>query len=239
MKNKIIFKSIDKHDYNICLKPYPASKNLPSWWKDQDVFEKSEENPNGTKFLLRNGLSNATFKKCKPMLDAITSGYIIPLWSDIQVTQTESGPIVNWRTKKNIVDLHLPSSKNIEVPTGYSNTVFKYLNTWIPITPKGYSVLVTSPLAYRDLPIYAIPAVIDSDRSFLDLPLPCWIKKDFEGIIEKGTPIAQIIPFKREDWESEFLYFEDGEYAENLEKSFNSTVISNYIKTAWSKKNYK
>jgi hypothetical protein len=30
---------------------------------------------------------------------------------------------------------------------------------------------------------------------------PFFIRKDFEGIIPAGTPIAQAIPFKRTDWE--------------------------------------
>jgi hypothetical protein len=28
--------------------------------------------------------------------------------------------------------------------------------------------------------------------------------QDFEGLIESGTPLVQIIPFKREDWKSKF-----------------------------------
>jgi hypothetical protein len=31
----------------------------------------------------------------------------------------------------------------------------------------------------------------------------------FEGIIPKGTPIAQVIPFKRENWNMEFGSEED------------------------------
>ena len=29
------------------------------------------------------------------------------------------------------------------------------------------------------------------------------MKEDFEGVIPAGTPIIQIIPFKRENWNSE------------------------------------
>jgi hypothetical protein len=33
--------------------------------------------------------------------------------------------------------------------------------------------------------------------------IPFFIRKDFEGIIPKGTPFAQIIPISRDDWEKE------------------------------------
>ena len=39
-----------------------------------------------------------------------------------------------------------------------------------------------------------------TDKEVLNFHLPMWLKKDFIGIIKKGTPIAQIIPFKRDNW---------------------------------------
>ena len=32
--------------------------------------------------------------------------------------------------------------------------------------------------------------------------LPFFLKSGFEGIIPAGTPIYQILPYKREDWQS-------------------------------------
>jgi hypothetical protein len=37
--------------------------------------------------------------------------------------------------------------------------------------------------------------------------MPFFITKDFVGLIPKGTPFAQIVPFKRESWESEVITF--------------------------------
>ena len=66
-----------------------------------------------------------------------------------------------------------------------------------------------------------------------------WIKKNFSGVVEKGTPLIQLIPFKRDDWEATHNYYEDGEFSLVQEKNFNSTIISHYIKQVWSKKSYK
>jgi hypothetical protein len=30
------------------------------------------------------------------------------------------------------------------------------------------------------------------------------LRKDFNGLIPKGTPYAQIVPFKRDSWKSEY-----------------------------------
>lgn len=222
-------------------KPVPVSQNIPQWWRDQHPYEKGVENPDGKKLLVTNFISNATFKKCTPMLDALTAGYLVSLWSDVQVRPDPSGiPLITWRVRNLPVFWpHGSSSQNIEPPTGYSNTVVKYNNGWIPKTPPGYSILVTTPLGHRNLPFHAIPAIIDSDRSTLEIVPPMWVKEGFEGIVEKGTPLFQIIPFKRDDWKAEYETLKPGEYSIIEDKNFNSTIVSHYIKKAWSKKSFK
>lgn len=239
MSKKIVFKALSERDYNIFLKPYPASQNIPDWWKKETPYIISGDNPTGSKVIVKNYESNASFKKCTPMLDAITSGYIVPLWADVQVRQVNGFPSITWQTKRTIFQTHGQSAQNVLPPLGYSNNVFKYLNTWIPKTPKGYSVLVTAPFGHRNLPFHAVPAIIDSDRSTLDIVPPMWLKEGFEGIIEKGTPLFQITPFKRESWKAEFEHFSGDEFELSQEINFNGTIVNHYIKNVWSKKNYK
>lgn len=235
----ITFRALDKYSYDVCLPPIPASKKIPDWWRNARPYSVSPENPDGSKLIVENRVSNASFKKCTPMLDGITSGYIIELWADVQVKQTDFGPVINWRTHKDVFTLHGEDSRYIPAPPSYSNVVFKYLNPWIPITPDGYSVMITPPSGFSDLPFRAIPAVLDSDKSRLEIVNPCWVKKDFEGIVEKGTPIMQITPFKRESWTSELDYYPDDEHMKVNDRNFNGTIVSHYIKNVWSKKSYK
>ena len=239
MSNKIIFKALSEIDFETFLKPYPASQNIPDWYMKGKPYEVSEMNPTGGKILVNNRLSNAAFKKCTPMLDAITSGYIVPLWADVQVTEQLGLPTVTWRTARDVFVFHGQSSEEIQPPTGYTNKVVKYLNTWVPKTPPGYSVLITAPFGHRDLPFHAIPAVVDSDKSTLEILPPMWIKEGFEGIVEKGTPLFQITPFKRENWKAEFDCYRGNEFLTLQEKNFNGTLVNHYIKNVWSKKSYK
>jgi hypothetical protein len=233
MSKIINFKSRTKAEFEVQPKPYPASKNIPKWFTEAEPYE-------GGKMKMANGHINAGFKKCVPMLDAMLQGYIIPLWADVFVNYENSAPSINWKTKASVFQFHGNKHDTITPPTGYHNLVFKYTNCWIPQTPKGYSCLIISPLGHRDLPFYAVPAVVDTDSSTLELVFPMWIKKDFNGVVQKGTPLIQVIPFKRDDWESTFDYYEDGEYHKIIEeKNFNSTIVGHYLKNHWSKKSFK
>jgi hypothetical protein len=241
MSKNINFKARSKTEFELQLKPYPAVKQLPKWFTEMEPYEQNNDFPELSKNIhLRNGTSNATFKKCVPLLDGMSSGYIIPLWADVIVEQQNNESIIFWRTRSDIFELHAESAKKIISPIGYDQKIYKYMNCWIPETPKGYSCLVISPLGHNDLPFKAVPAVVDTDKSTLELVFPMWIKTGFEGIVEKGTPLVQIIPFKRDDWTSTFDYYEDNYYKTVIEeKSFNSTIVSNYLKNHHSKKKFK
>jgi hypothetical protein len=241
MSKKINFKARSKDEFEIQIKPYPAVKSLPQWFMDQVPYEIHPLDPfsDDGRVHIRGRYSNATFKKCTPLLDGMSSGYIIPLWTDVEVQQGEI-PSMHWKTRHDVFLQHGENTKKMIPPPGYNSQVYKYLNCWIPQTPKGYSCLITSPFGHNDLTFKAIPAVVDTDKSTLELIFPVWVKDDFSGIVEKGTPIAQIIPFKRDDWESTFDYYENGQYYNIIdEKNFNTTIVGHYIKNIWSKKKFK
>jgi hypothetical protein len=237
-KPVIEFRARDEYSWKVCERPYPAKENVPEWWKKMTPYSKTEDNPEGKKLLVRSGASNATAKKCVPMLDALTSGYLIPLWADVQVQSEDGTPFINWRTKVDVFELHGERTVEVETPIGYHPRVFKFLNKWNIITPPGYSILVTPPLGFRQTGFQAVPAVIDTDKSNLEILFPVWVQKGFDGIVEKGTPMAQITPFKRSDWDSKFSYLKDGEYFAMEDKNFNGTIVSHYLKSKWTKKDY-
>jgi hypothetical protein len=234
---KIKWIARDKYFYDVAPKPYPASQSIPDWWKHQTPYLKSKENPDGKKLIVENLVSNATFKKCTPMLDALGSGYIVPLWSDVQVRKIDGSSRITWKVKTSVFEQHGPSSYDVPTPPGYGE-VFKYSMPWIPVTPPGYSIIVSSPYGYQDIPFKAIPAIVDSDKSKIHLVPPMWLRLDYEGILEKGTPLVQITPFKRESWKQEFDFYQDGEIEKIEDKYFHSTIVNNYIKNHWSKKKY-
>jgi hypothetical protein len=234
----IEFRAVDEYSWEVCERPFPAKQNVPDWWKKMTPYIKSQENPDGNKMLMRNRVSSAHAKKCVPMLDALLSGYLIPLWADVQVEYKNGSPIINWRTHMDVFLPHGNNAVEVQNPIGYNRVVYKYLNKWQIITPPGYSVLVTPPFGFRQTGFQAIPAIIDTDKSNLEILFPMWVQDGFEGVVEKGTPMVQITPFKRSDWESKFTYLKNGEYSALEDKNFNGTLINHYLKKIWSKKDY-
>jgi hypothetical protein len=240
MSKNINFRARSKTEFEVQLKPYPAIKKLPEWFMNELPYEPVSDELNDKKLHIRDRVANHTFKKCTPLLDALGAGYIIPLWADVMIERKDDSHQIFWKTKSDIFSIHGETSRRIVAPVGYDQVVYKYHNCWIPQTPKGYSCLITSPLGYNDLPFKAVPAIVDTDSSTLELVFPMWIKTGFEGIVEKGTPMVQIIPFKRDDWYSTFDYYEDGEYRNIIEeKNFNSTMVGHYLKNHHSKKKFK
>jgi hypothetical protein len=239
MSQIINFKAKDKFGFDTQLKPHPASKSIPDWYKNAPIYEPAPNNLDGKKLSIFNGTLNHSFKKCTPMLEPLTFGYIIPLWADVLVSLKDGSPEISWMTETQIFSPHGDTSKRVEHPPGYTNLVVKYVSTWMAQTPAGYSCLITSPFGYRNLPFMQIPSIIDTDKSVMEGSFPMWIKAGFEGIVEKGTPLVQVIPFKRNDWKSTFDYYEDGEHRTLIEKTFKTTMLNHYTKNIWSKKDFK
>lgn len=236
---KITFIAEDYMAEEICPRPYPASKGIPEWFKNQLPYEESYGVPAGGQIVISNNESNASFKKCQPMLDALTFGYIFPLWADVQIEEGEI-PVMNWRVRyDSVFTMHGNNTQNMETPPGYSKQVFKYNNKWHIKTPPGYSTYITSPSGYPDSPFKAISAVIDTDKSVHEITVPVWVKDNFSGIVEKGTPMFQAIPFKRETWDSEFDRYEVDELKILTDKNVKATIVNNYIKNVWTKKSFK
>lgn len=236
---KIKFTYLEEYFYEVAERPKPSKNFIPDWFRNMGMFEKSPENPDGTKLMIRNMSANKTAKQCMPMLDAMLTGYTIPLWSDVQVTQDdESNPYITWRVSQPLFELHGRSSMDIPEPPGYNKMVFKYIPHFRVETPPGYSIMIRPVAGFYDPVFMPVTAIVDTDKEKIDTNFPIWVKDGFEGIVEKGTPIAQIIPFKREDWSSEFSWMTEKKYMMELDKHFQSNLIQNYKRNVWGKKNY-
>jgi hypothetical protein len=213
--------------------PLPAKNFIPDWYKklprkmNKDLL-----------WIMPNGGGNLTIKACVPTLDALTSGYMITLSADIYVTQDPryDGRIL-WNSTRSIVSHHTELQYGDMVPPeGYERNPFKWNTDWIIRTPRKYSLLFIHPHYRFDLPFITLPGLVDTDKYGIALNLPFFLKEGFEGLIPKGTPIAQVIPIKRERWIHSLLnYGKVGKY--NRDK-IRDTLEREYKKTNWEKKEY-
>jgi hypothetical protein len=216
----------------------PGTNFVPEWYK------KSLQNIHGTntELSLSDPLSTtSTYKKCSPFLDALTSGYIVYLTSDVEVTLLENNqPYIMWRSSnRTIVTNHdKPQWDGLIKPENCHDFVYKWHNTFTFKTPKNYSILFSHPANRFDLPFYTLSGVVDSDKYNLPVHFPFFLKSGFTGIIEKGTPIAQINFIKRDEWDRDFIMYDENNSIINLEKYF-SKIKRSYKNTFWNKKVYK
>jgi hypothetical protein len=216
MKKKINFKSI-LPDLEIP-HPIPAYKAIPEWYRTSKSFAEGTE----------------TLKKCVPFLDSMTAGYSLVLASDVFFNKG----IVQDISSHGIVQAHLDSQiGDLKIPSEYYSVVYKWINSFILKTPKGYSTLFVHPTNRIDLPFYSFSGLVDTDVFPIEINFPFLIRKDFVGIIPAGTPIAQAIPVKREDWTSSV---EDSEFYEPpaFFHTMHNPPLGFYKKNFWKRKRY-
>ncbi len=203
-----------------------SAKNLiPDWYKKIPQYDM----PKGKK----------TVKSCVPFLDSFLTGYMITLPYDIYVTIENESPLLHWANpmpntpsaREHPADLKLVPFNHYPIEFIWSSNV-----AWT--IPKGYSALLTHPLNRHDLPFTTLSAVIDGGLVVSATNnIPFYIKYGFEGLIPQGTPIAQIIPFRQENWKSKNKVglSKIGQLHNDLALSIFSGW---YKKTFWTKKQY-
>lgn len=214
--------------------PSPASEVLPKYYKEMPKYSDGSS----TAKLGRDGNPNLNLKSCVPYLDAMLSGYVAVLWQDLQIEQSESGPYLQWRTKPDLAGGRPSNEYHGPVPAGHSEQPFVWFSPFLQKLPKGYSSLITHPFNRFDLPFTTLSGIVDSDFAMHSGKIPFFVKTDFEGIIEKGTPIYQILPIKREAWTRE----EDPSLKKTAEKTgFDSVskIAGWYRDNVWNRKSYK
>ena len=174
--------------------PKPASKSIPDWYKNLESYLNGKKQPSGS------GTSAATAKRCMPIFDAITAGYIIVSPADVFVSQRDGQAYFEW-SNFGLIQFH-PKEQAPEHPHRGGAEVFpKWTNHWAIKTPKGYSTMFIPPM-HRESVFSILPGVVDTDTYTAPVNFPFVLNDPkFEGLIPAGTPIAQVIPFKRESWE--------------------------------------
>jgi hypothetical protein len=231
---EIIFIDIENPE-GVLEKPKPASEYIPDWYKNA----KSYTDPSGKKAPNLDDIPNSTIKKCMPLWDMMTAGYIIETPYDIYVRQTQDGPYFQWGDKQAIAFQSMEQTQNHPYFRDINYAV-RILHPWGIKTPKGWSCLIMEPQHNEPSPIITSSGIVDTDE--FNIPFNMFLKlrdPNFEGMIPAGTPFAQIIPFKRENWTSRL-----GNEKEKLQAQSNGIKLlrvffDRYKKFCWQKKEYK
>jgi hypothetical protein len=204
------------HSKENAIPPVPARTVVPQWYKDISLYNSSNIPKDARVYNSNDGIDGSALsvKTCGPFYDAMTMGYHYVLPEDIEIVIGKKGlPTIKWESDQFFIN-RLP---NVEfpIPPFYHPIAFTYRMIYGIELPKGSSVLITQPMNRSDLPFWVPSGVVDADTKFAAIDIRLFLKRGFEGVIEKGTPIMQAIPFTRESWNME-VDRDDGKIEERM-----------------------
>jgi hypothetical protein len=222
-------------------KPQPASTVVPDWYKGLDSYLIDNK-----KIPAGDGTTTGTIKRCMPVFDAISAGYILFTPVDVYVTQrkdpnTKAGtaPWYEWPSLTALQFHPIEQAPNHPKKGGHELSYPKWMNQWGVKTPPGYSSLFVQPF-HRDSVFTIFPGVVDTDKYFAPINFPFVLDDySFEGLIPAGTPMAQVIPFKRESWDTVFGSQEDLQELSKVSTRLKVKIFDSYKVFYRSKKEFK
>lgn len=218
------------------LNPKPAKKSVPQWFSESSRYWFPE---------VKDSLS---FKACPALVDAFLAGYVLKTPCDIYFQKESSSDVFKHTDIFKVYKepgyddfcCSRPDMPGFPKPHGFDKH-FHWFPNWMPGLEPGYSALYVHPLNRFDLPFITVSGIIDNDKMNTPGLMPFFLKEGFEGLIPKGTPFVQIIPFKREDWESEEQMYSIEEIFERHNYQANKFRVPEggaYKKKVWSRKRY-
>lgn len=175
--------------------PVPAGKHVPDWWK-----RLPHTYPQRDQF----GAESMTAKKCMPLQDIMTLGYIIPLQADVQVITNKDGSVI-----KAVSSPTIPAAEfhNIDQIGGKKNAPgaptnpIKFINHWVIKTAPGWSTIFIPPVNHMNELFTCLGGMVDTDRYAKEVNFPAiWHARDYDGKLKAGTPLVQVIPVKRDSF---------------------------------------
>jgi hypothetical protein len=175
--------------------PVPPARGLPDW-----VARMPKETEAGDL-----GFAVRTVKQCPPFLDAMRTGVLIGLLCDVTVahgrfTWSWDPPALALDTvSRSPLSMHVPEQAAGAPFYDPDATILKFNNLWTVAAPEGWSILITHPANRMDLPFRTLTGLVDADLyadAFIQFPA-LWTDPGFEGTLQAGTPVAQLIPVPR------------------------------------------
>jgi|SRR5210317_10928 hypothetical protein len=173
----------------------PAVKYLPEWWKKMPRFADVEVPPDS--------INKGTAKNCPAFVDFFKSAYVVPLWCDIELNITPEGYTVRTSHDKFNFSHHNPIQFKQWLPAHLQQQVAMVLKPacpWRVKTNPGYSVMQL-PMMFEFSNIFeTLPGTIWSDK-FHEMNQQMIIKRYGKVELERGTPLAMYVPFKRDKFD--------------------------------------
>ena len=221
--------------------PSPIIKTIPDWYRKADRFAKNENT--GEYYIGQDGGKVPTWKACPAIFDIMGTGYALKTPCDIEFYEKDGVLEYKMASPKYSFFIHKRAEMpQFEHPEGYRLDHFAWTSDWQVSLPDGYSALYSTPFNRFELPFLTTSGIIDNDKVNMPGSMPFFIRNGWTGIIPSGTPYAQVIPFKRENWISEII--EQNDSIEIQKQTMQNAAIYRkpdggiYLKEVWERRKY-
>jgi len=214
--------------------PVPATKQIPDWYKsvpnELDIISQYVEKE-GT----------PSIKRCVPVLDYLTSGYILRNSYEVDIKPVYEDGIKGFEmhcNRDDYVAAHPWVQAPIEI-NGKRNHYFKIQQRWVIKTPPGYSCLIYQPHYMFNENFTFLPAIVDTDTHDDFIGMIGIINTEEPFTIQPGDPLVTVFPFKRESWKMETKYDENVGKHSSFKYFINGPWHGTYSKFLHRKKGYR
>ena len=203
-------------------KPILAKSIMPDWWKKMKIFQAVR------------GKRTQTIRACPAMDDWLKSGWYILANRDIEVLvgQDREGLsnenfITRDHTNSGYNSPSHPSEQfdnafdYIKNTKGHVKDAFKMRNPWNIITPDGYTCFYLDPFLFQNNHFAVWQGIIDTDKFNTNQDnsqIIFYPKVEHSFVIPEGTPLVQIIPYRREEWTATYQLKDAKVWHENRSK---------------------
>ncbi|TIL53923.1 DUF6065 family protein [Mesorhizobium sp.] len=215
-------------DHGVIAPPVAAKTVLPDWFRKLPPVDAQQAS------ATNNGL---TVKRCMPFLDAMTTGWILPLAATVRLEVKDGGSAVDagWEFDRVMVSNH--GAHQVAGNPKEPAALCKFHNYWSIRTPPGWSCLFLPPLNRPAQPFECVAGIVDTDTYAAHIHFPFFATApDGLYVVEKGTPLVQVIPFRREDAALKAqVQSETGAEATERETVYRDTIASEGWYRKWAR----
>ena len=207
----IEFTTYDKRTTELW-RPVLAKKVVPDWWKTMKVQE-----------MVR-GNKTQTIRSCLAMDDWLKSGWYICAKTDMQVKVNEDGRSMTDPNNP----LHSPTHPAAQGGHNFTylpkedaptKDAFKMRAPWNIITPPGYSCLYLDPFLFQNTHFATWQGIIDTDTFNVNMDnsqIIFYPKTNKDFVIKEGTPLVQVVPYRREVWNASYITYDNKSWQERF-----------------------
>jgi hypothetical protein len=177
-------------DRGVIAEPFAASEYVPDWFKRLPAVDRDKVSVDD---------QGITVKRCLPFLDAMGLGWILPLAATVRLEVRDGGTVVDagWDHDRTMVSFH--AATQVAGHPRLPRPPCKLHNHWTIRTPRGWSCLFVPLLNRPNDVIEIVAGVVDTDRYVDRIHFPFFVTAaDGRYVLEKGLPLVQVIPFRRD-----------------------------------------